>query len=61
MKNVAKTILLHSIQDTFQQQSTWVYRYLELGQTSIQTKLVLGMLRKLPRSESIQHNYDAIF
>ena len=43
-----KTILLHLKQHTFQQQTTWMYRYLKLDPTFKQTKRVLGTLRKLP-------------
>jgi len=45
---LAKTILLHLKQHTFQQQTTWMYRYLKLDTTFKQTKRVLGMLRTFP-------------
>ena len=38
----------------FQQQTTWMYRYLKLNPTFKQTKRVLGTLRKLPGAGTIQ-------
>ena len=52
---LVKTISLHLKQVTLQEQTTWLYPYLELDPTFKQTKRVLGMLRKFPGPESIQN------
>ena len=49
---LAKTILLQLKQHMFQQQTTWMYRYLKLDPTFKQT--VLGTLQKLPGAGTIQ-------
>jgi len=59
MQKLVKTILLHLKQHIFQQQTTFMYSYLELDLTFKQNKRVLGMLRKLSGPESIK--YDTLF